>query len=407
MTRMTGSRFARTGRCRLFIALGAFVLMVTMVFVKLQLDEARKMEVRCEYQQDALNLQLTDLQKKLRVERLQYEQSEQQSQKQYELKERTVQESNTKLNSLQQHYKLLKNQYDDFKDECTKEKSEKIDKIKSLQNKLEENSCKEKDKDIEIWKTKYFELLNAKHMESVNNFDHDWRSSSRSTKEAVVEKNFNAQIAVNNKLYSIPIKYNNNTKSKDEKVENTTSILKTSESLVNNSITSSKIISFNKSSKSKTIRNEHQMKFPNGVVPIPFEQPNIEQIIHSSEKVQAIQKNSKNEDLGAREENDSNYEEQNDHMAKALSHTNDLIGDDNNKSNNKFNAIDIPNVNNEDLQVIQQPNDILANENKLKNEVNEDQGKAYVDEMNFQVEDEDDDEYTDHRHQGQAVRERR
>ncbi|XP_031630883.1 cingulin-like isoform X2 [Contarinia nasturtii] len=370
MTRMTGSRFARTGRCRLFIALGAFVLMVTMVFVKLQLDEARKMEVRCEYQQDALNLQLTDLQKKLRVERLQYEQSEQQSQKQYELKERTVQESNTKLNSLQQHYKLLKNQYDDFKDECTKEKSEKIDKIKSLQNKLEENSCKEKDKDIEIWKTKYFELLNAKHMESVNNFDHDWRSSSRSTKEAVVEKNFNAQIAVNNKLYSIPIKYNNNTKSKDEKVENTTSILKT-------------------------------------IVPIPFEQPNIEQIIHSSEKVQAIQKNSKNEDLGAREENDSNYEEQNDHMAKALSHTNDLIGDDNNKSNNKFNAIDIPNVNNEDLQVIQQPNDILANENKLKNEVNEDQGKAYVDEMNFQVEDEDDDEYTDHRHQGQAVRERR
>lgn len=102
----------------------------------------------------------TDLEEKLKLEREQCEQLkynlEIQSQKQDEIKERSVQEANTKLTTLQQHYKLLKNQFEDFKEECSRIKSSQIDKINSLQTSLnsfkEPNTCGEKDKEIKSWK---------------------------------------------------------------------------------------------------------------------------------------------------------------------------------------------------------------------------------------------------------------
>lgn len=78
-----------------------------------------------------------------------------QSQKQGEINERTVHESNTKLTSLQQHYKLLKNQCEDMKEECSKTKTK-------LQNSLntykKQNLCEDKDNEIKLWKVNMFIL---------------------------------------------------------------------------------------------------------------------------------------------------------------------------------------------------------------------------------------------------------
>lgn len=101
-----------------------------------------------------------DLENKSKLERKECEDLkynlEIQSQKQGELKERSVQEANTKLTTLQQHYKLLKNQCDDLKEECSKTKTSQIEKINTLQNSLDsykkQKSCEEKDNEIEIWK---------------------------------------------------------------------------------------------------------------------------------------------------------------------------------------------------------------------------------------------------------------
>ena len=72
-----------------------------------------------------------------------------QSQKQGEINERTVQESNTKLTSLQQHYKLLKNQCEDLKEECSKTKSKLQNSLNSYKK---QNLCEEKDNEIKLWK---------------------------------------------------------------------------------------------------------------------------------------------------------------------------------------------------------------------------------------------------------------
>lgn len=81
---------------------------------------------------------------KIECEQLKYN-LEIQSKKQGEINERTVQESNTKFTSLQQHYKLLKNQCEDLKEECSKTKN-------SLNSYKKQNLCVEKDKEIELWK---------------------------------------------------------------------------------------------------------------------------------------------------------------------------------------------------------------------------------------------------------------
>lgn len=97
----------------------------------------------------------TALEKKLKLERKQHEQKERdlqrQTQTQNELKERSVQEANQKLTSLQQHYKLLKSQLEDFKDECSKLKSAQLSKINSLESQIKELH-KGKDDDANQWK---------------------------------------------------------------------------------------------------------------------------------------------------------------------------------------------------------------------------------------------------------------
>lgn len=108
---------------------------------------------------------------------------------------------------------------------------------------------------------------------------------------------------------------------------------------------------------------------------------------------------------GTREENGSNVVDQNNsHFKKALKHENkdiinsafedlNLYGPEKTLKTYGGNSIDTPNE--EDIHVIHRSdvddrnNRFLMNGKKLKNEVSEDQGKAYPDETHFQVEDED------------------
>lgn len=120
------------------------------------------MALRCEQQQDSLNEQLRIQQKTLKTERQEHQQFkhnlEQDAREKSEMKDKAVSEANNKLASLQQHYKLLKSQHDDFTEECTKTKAKQLTEINDLQSKTKslqnqhEQLIKQKQKDIEFWK---------------------------------------------------------------------------------------------------------------------------------------------------------------------------------------------------------------------------------------------------------------
>lgn len=103
-----------------------------------------------------------DLENKLKTERQQSHQTklnlEREAREQTDLKEKSVQEINLKLSSLQQHYKLLKSQHEDFVDECSKEKAKQLKEVNELQSKVKllesknDHTDKQRDKDIDLWK---------------------------------------------------------------------------------------------------------------------------------------------------------------------------------------------------------------------------------------------------------------
>lgn len=97
----------------------------------------------------------TAAENKLKSERQRHEQQEHEQQRQAqiqtELKERSLQEANLKFTSLQQHYKLLKSQLEDFKEECSKAKTTQTTRITSLENQIKELQ-KTKDNGTNVWK---------------------------------------------------------------------------------------------------------------------------------------------------------------------------------------------------------------------------------------------------------------
>lgn len=320
--------------------------------------------------------------------------------------------------------------------------------------------------------------------------------SSTSTKPSI-EKSFNAQIAVSDNLYEIPIKYTNNTKrsgdgftktSKKQSFKSDTIInsvenfqfvpkplanadalallssskattpssnRKTSESNGNNKLNiapNAPMPEQSSRSTSTTVANkkleENKIRkhpLPQGVVPFQgilddisvktLDKPDAERSKTNDnnryqnvidEVAAAVVDNAQNsdnvdpmkelhnangdKDTGAREVNDSNdfvVDEHNHHGH--LDHRNDIGNDAAEEDLNLYeinkhkksidkqvNAIDIPNGSDDDLQVIHRANGnndddnhIPLNGNKLKNEVDQDQGK-YPDDVHLeQVEDED------------------
>lgn len=200
-----------------------------------------------------------------------------------------------------------------------------------------------------------------------------------------VTKNFSAQIAISDKLYAIPIKYNNNSNNADANTSIKSMPIPLPSSSTASSINQTASQNLNRMTEANNEDEHNLKKFPLGVV--PFVPPNIiDSALQSSENVQLQdQKNAetlkriqkeKNEDVGAREENDSNY-----FVAEEHNHNNHLPKEDHlnpayenfNQPNKKGKENKLTGV--DDLQVIQQANDGLDNNrNKLKNEVNEDQG---------------------------------
>ncbi|XP_055695472.1 uncharacterized protein LOC129797158 isoform X1 [Lutzomyia longipalpis] len=256
---MTTSRLARAGRSRFFIGVGILLLMVGFVAIfhssQQQLEELRQMGLRCEQQHEVISSQLQveveknfRLEKSLEGERQSHKQNkldlQHKAQEEKEIREKSTKESNSRLASLQQHYKLLQSQHDDLQESCSKSQQKQLEENNGLQRKLENlrQGEKQKDKEIEHWKVKYKALeiekinlegrLKSKGI-SVNDspgrvaqlekmieqfeahcafrpdaLDHHMFNSPPSGKVHDNEKNFNAQLTVSEDLYKIPIKIN-------------------------------------------------------------------------------------------------------------------------------------------------------------------------------------------------------
>lgn len=285
----------------------------------------------------------------------------------------------------------------------------------------------------------------------------------RTSTVASSQKNFNAQVAVNDNLYEIAIRYSNGTKphetakktktqSKNSQNPNSTENANAAQRARNLAVTPSTSTRSQKlsSAKSKSDANKANLnwpieqlaepstiaaqvkgvaqnnrkpvKLPHGVVPFQsnldaiqlyddtnkansvennrysniineaVEDNNNNEVKHDADVSNELQNVNGDSDTGAREENDSNgfvMDEHNNHMQKPLRHPNNdaLNGKVDEFSlklheNNAENSIHI--ANDEDLQIA------LKGDN-LKNEVNEDQGKAYPDEANLQADEVDED----------------
>lgn len=264
---------------------------------------------------------------------------------------------------------------------------------------------------------------------------HFYESTEQLLKRPTLEKSFNEQVELTNNLYEIAIEYKNNTKmvvntakNVDRELEhvlNESSVISVQPNHKSFSYTSKTV-----SSKKFNPNQRKQMKLPNGVVPF---QTNIddsavdhveknENSPHIRNIVEMVNENNKlrdidnlkrlhiaggDSDAGAHEENDfvvdehNNYdrekltlEKKNNKMVNDAAEEHHLYDKDNQPMKIKANDMNNPMRDNDDLHVIRaeigdEDNRILLDGIKLKSEVNEDQGKAYPEEMNYQAEDED------------------
>lgn len=75
--------------------------------------------------------------------------------------DRNLRETNVKLSSLQQHYKLLKSEHDDTTDACAKSKAKQLEEIDGVQKKIQaietknKQVIKERDAEIEMLKVRH------------------------------------------------------------------------------------------------------------------------------------------------------------------------------------------------------------------------------------------------------------
>ncbi|XP_037036220.1 uncharacterized protein LOC119074303 isoform X2 [Bradysia coprophila] len=170
------ARMVRASKSRFFIGLA--VLLLTIGFVAIfhssqqQLDEMRQMEIRCEQQQESLNSQILIIEKSLKSERYDHQQTRSElirkSKDAKEYQEKTMVESNMKFGSLQQHYKLLKNQHDDLVEECVNNKTKYTKEYNGLKDKLKRvtiefnEELRKKDDEIQSLKIQLKQLQSDK-----------------------------------------------------------------------------------------------------------------------------------------------------------------------------------------------------------------------------------------------------
>lgn len=106
------------------------------------------------------------LEKTIASERMMNEQSKQDVQmrakEDKEHRDKDIVDKNNRISSLQQMYKILQSEHDDFKEDCTKVKANNLEtinglerKLKSLQNEVAQLK-REREKDVEHWKVRNF-----------------------------------------------------------------------------------------------------------------------------------------------------------------------------------------------------------------------------------------------------------
>uniref|UniRef100_W8BAJ9 Golgi integral membrane protein 4 n=1 Tax=Ceratitis capitata TaxID=7213 RepID=W8BAJ9_CERCA len=268
---MTGTRFARTGRCRSLVCLAVLTVMLCMVAIfhssQQQLDETREQRMRCERQQEQLNEQLQSMveQKYNQQKTLEQERNDQMEARQsleQKLKElnilRTNEQNDSRLryDKLQQAHKLLKSEHNELVTECQKSKKELLENTNDLEKKLHSlRSEADKEKsvlksEITLWQEKYNSIIAEKErLESlldvsgvkselqnkIVSLQHlvaqyeqhcDYKPEMKSDNEkplnppnipqntspqTYIEKSFNEQVRVSSGLYHIDIKLTNKT----------------------------------------------------------------------------------------------------------------------------------------------------------------------------------------------------
>ncbi|XP_050309328.1 cingulin-like [Anthonomus grandis grandis] len=150
---MTSSRVIRGTKAKIFLYVCAVIAITGLIAcynsTLSQLDEVRKSNELCREQQENLSTQLqviSDYKQKLEKSLKNEKAEHQQSRSNLEIKineERSKSQKLTndaliKYSSLQQHYKLLETQHDDFKEEASKTQKQQLEEINSLQAKLKE-----------------------------------------------------------------------------------------------------------------------------------------------------------------------------------------------------------------------------------------------------------------------------
>lgn len=143
---MTSSRVIRGTKAKIFFCVSGVLIVTGLIAIYQnalsQLDETRKNNVICSRQNEHFSMQirvLGDNEKKLE-EALKREVAQHQKKITEEnLKnEKVLSDSLLEFSALKQHCDLLKTEYADFQEECSKTQKEQLDEINSLQAKLKE-----------------------------------------------------------------------------------------------------------------------------------------------------------------------------------------------------------------------------------------------------------------------------
>ncbi|XP_066261068.1 Golgi integral membrane protein 4-like [Euwallacea similis] len=149
----SSTRVIRGPKTKLFLYLCAVIVIVGLIACYnsslSQLEEASKANVLCHQQQENLSTQLQVISDyKLKLEKsLKSEKAEhQQNKNEWEMKvneeknrgQKLTNDALLKYNSLNQHYKLLQTQFDDFKEDSGGTQKKQLEEINSLQSKLKE-----------------------------------------------------------------------------------------------------------------------------------------------------------------------------------------------------------------------------------------------------------------------------
>ncbi|KAM8704137.1 hypothetical protein ACLKA7_008701 [Drosophila subpalustris] len=163
---MSTARFARSGRVRICILMSMFIVLIMMIVIyhmsQQQLDETRAFRLRCEQNQEGLNLQLQSLtddklsaEKKVEVLHVEKQRMQEDNEKQ-QAEERALKK---KYDEQVGKYKVLDSKHNDLQAEYTKNKKQHLEDRNSLLLQVQQLQQDKKQHDTTDWKIKYETLL--------------------------------------------------------------------------------------------------------------------------------------------------------------------------------------------------------------------------------------------------------